>query len=101
MASSPLRYVSPDELMFLANRLRNLGCSTLGGLLGLDQYIIENAAKEDDDQLYKLLTTWQDEQVIGSDIRGCLAQLLQRDFPNESEFILHPGKEKGKNVICK
>ena len=102
MASSPLCYVSSEELVILADRLGRIDSSKLGELLGLDQETVATLAKEGDDQLlYRLLTTWRDEQVIGSDIRGCLAHKLWCDFSDESAFLSNTGKEGGKDSLHK
>ena len=109
MASPPLCYVSSEELATLAHGLGTIDCSKLAALLDVDQDTIGNAVKEGDRQesevkegdgqvLYRLLTSWRDEQEIGSDIRGCLAEKLKSEFPDESEFLLHHGQETRKDV---
>ena len=92
--TSPQRYVSSEELAGLADRLTKIDSSKLGELLDPDK---TNAVRENDNRpLYMLLTTWRDEQEIGSDIRSCLAGKLRRDFPEESDFLLHAGKKDGR-----
>ena len=105
MASSPLCYVSSDELGILADRLNRFGDHTnLVKLLGLDEEIVDEEFlgakalehdKGDQLYLYRLLTSWRDQQDLGSDIRGNLAEKLQYDFPDESAFLLKGGPEDG------
>ena len=99
MASSPLCYVSGEELVALADRLGSINLSKLEELLDLNNEVLASVSSENDEQrVYKLLIAWRDGQAIGSDIRGSLAQKL-RCFPEESQHLLSAApKEESKKL---
>ena len=95
MASSPQCQVSDDELAMLADRLGGMTCSELGEMLEIQQEIVP--VQEDGQDLFVMLQAWRDEQEDGCDVRGCLAEKLKDEFPDESDFILKAAEEGGKS----
>ena len=100
MASAPSFHVSNEELIILADRLRNIDSSKFGSLLGFDQELVTRTVREAGDQwLYRLLTEWREHQPFDCDIRRCLTDMLRDDFPDESESLSNRLHEYGVYYI--